>query len=143
MLIFTGYRPAGYPPSDHFPAFCKDRKVNVEGSIGQEGRQAMMDRRSGSTALLAARAPESAQVAMRGESVRPGVTQPSALNQPLAVQPPQPPPRTQHFQLDAGDDEEGQMVPYGGGGPPPPDPGGGFSLVAPVRDFVSRQYTPH
>ena len=32
------------------------------------------------------------------------------------------------------------MVPYGGGGPPPPDAGAGFSLVAPVRDFVSRQY---
>ena len=98
----------------------------------------MIDRKSGSSQLLAARAPESIMTALRGESVRPEVTQPSALNQPMALLPTQPlPSRTQHFRLDAGE-AEGQMVPYGGGGPP--DPEAGYSLVAPVRDFVSRQY---
>ena len=98
----------------------------------------MIARKSGSSQLLAVRAPESAQTALRGESARPEVTQPSALNQPMALLPTQPPPsRTQHFRLDAGE-AEGQMVPYGGGGPP--DPEAGYSLVAPVRDFVSRQY---
>ena len=80
MLIFNpSYRPGTYPPSSQFPAFYKDRKVNVEGSIGQDGRQAMIDRKSGSSQLLAARAPESEQTALRGESVRPEVTQPSAF----------------------------------------------------------------
>ena len=59
MLIFNpSYRPTGYPPSNQFPAFYKDRKVNVEGSIGQDGRQAMIDRKGGSSQLLAARAPK-------------------------------------------------------------------------------------
>ena len=146
MLVFNPpYRPGGYPPSNSFPAFYKDRKVNAPGSIGQDGRQAMMDRKTGSTQLLAARAGDSMQAALRGESTRPEVAaEPLALNQSLTHQPaPQPlPNRAQHYRLDAGDEE--QLVPYhGGGGQPPPDAGAAadrFSVVAPVRDFVSRQY---
>ena len=145
MLIFNpGYRAGGYPPSNQFPAFYKDRKVNVQGSIGQEGRQAMMERKSGSMSLLAQRAGDSMQPAFRGENARPADSiEPVALNTPLADQPSAAQPlalNPRQFRLDAPDDD--QLVPYHTGGPPPPDPGAAsverYSVVAPVRDFVAR-----
>ena len=147
LILNPNHRAGGYPPSSQFPAFYKDRKVNAPGSLLGDARQSMMEKRGGSTALLAQRAGDSMQTAMRGDGARPEASlEPAALNQVQAIQPA---PQqlalnpAQHYRLDAPDDA--QLVPYNaGGGPPPPDPDATavepYGLFAPIRNFASRQY---
>ena len=57
MLILRPSRHHGvYPPNDNVPAFWKDRKGRQPSSLGSEGLGAMMQRKSGSNALLRERA---------------------------------------------------------------------------------------
>ena len=88
LTLSPSHRAGGYPPSNNFPAFYRDRKVNAPGSLLGDARQSMMEKRGGSTALLAQRAGDSMQTAMRGDGARPEASvEPLALNQMQATQP--------------------------------------------------------
>ena len=57
MLILRPGKVHGvYPPNDNFPAFWKDRKGKRPTGLGDEGLGNMMQRKSGSNALLRERA---------------------------------------------------------------------------------------
>ena len=139
MLILRPSRNHGvYPPNDNFPAFWKDRKGRQPSSLGSEGLGAMMQRKSGSNALLRERAEAHkgmdkapapltapAEETAADLSAQAGRAHRAEAKRDLEVIA-APATRTQHFSLDDGDDE---IEVAGAGGPGPGAPGAGAVAV--------------
>ena len=149
MLILRPGKVHGvYPPNDNFPAFWKDRKGRRPTGLSDEGLGNMMQRKSGSNALLRERAEahkgmDKAPVPLTTpaeETAADLSAQGGRAHRAEAVKDleviPRPATQTQHFRLDEGD---GEIELAGGGRPGPWSPGGrsrrgaGQVLCAPPR----------
>ena len=136
MLILRPSRHHGvYPPNDNFPAFWKDRKGRQPSSLGSEGLGAMMQRKSGSNALLRERAEahkgmDKAPVPLTAPaeetaadlSAQAGKAHRAEVKRDL-LQITQPGTKVQYFRLDQNEPLAIEAGPSGGPGPGAPGAG--------------------